>query len=238
LADLSDLELMRIHLDALYTHDANGRMEHVNEARGPRAPRVFVGRTSAGYELRWRSDVTEATVSAIRNLLDQEPEEPLSQQPLSQQPHCGDAIVALLAQESPVVRVWSGPAYRIDVKQLPDAPLAVRVTDANADLLRTFPDWRNEVNERQPFVVAVESEAAVALCCSVRITPTAHAAGAETLAAARRRGMASQAVAEWARAVDELDAIALYSTWWDNFASQAVARRLGMKLIGVDFHVT
>lgn len=225
---------MCIHLDALYTYDANGRMEHVNEARGPRAPRVFVGRTTAGYELRWRSDVAETTVSAIRELLDQEP----SDAPLPQQPHCGDAIVALLARESPIVRVWSGPAYRIDVEQLPSAPLAVRVTDANADLLRTFPDWRDEVNERQPFVVAVEDDAAAALCCSVRITPAAHAAGAETLAAARRRGLASQAVAEWARAVDELGAIALYSTWWDNVASQAVARRLGMKLIGVDFHVT
>jgi hypothetical protein len=225
---------MRIHLDALYTHDPNGRMLHVNEALGPRAPRLFVGRTRTGYELRWRSDVTETTVSAIHDLLDQEP----SEEPLPQQPHCGDMIVALLAQESPVVRVWSGPAYRIDVKELPSAPLAVRVTDANADLLRTFPDWRDEVNERQPFVVAVENDAAAALCCSVRITPAAHAAGAETLASARRRGMASQAVAEWARAVDELGAIALYSTWWDNVASQAVARRLGMKLIGVDFHVT
>jgi len=225
---------MRIHLDALYTHDTNGRMLHVNEPRGPRAPRVFVGRTKMGYELRWRSDVTEATVSAIRDLLDQEP----SEVPLSQRPRCGDAVVALLERESPVVRVWSGPAYRIDVKDLPSAPLAVRVTDANADLLRTFPDWRDEVNERQPFVVAVENDAAAALCCSVRITSAAHAAGAETLVAARRRGMASQAVAEWARAVDELGAIALYSTWWDNVASQAVARRLGMKLIGVDFHVT
>ncbi len=94
------------------------------------------------------------------------------------------------------------------------------------------------MDERQPFVVAVENDAAVALCCSVRITAAAHAAGVETLPAARRRGMASQAVAEWARAVDELGAIALYSTSWDNVASQAVARRLGMKLIGVDFHVT
>ena len=109
---------------------------------------------------------------------------------------------------------------------------------ANADLLRTFPDWRDEVDERQPFIVSVEDGAAVALCCSVRITSTAHAAGVETLPAARRRGMASQAVAAWARAVDDLGALALYSTSWDNVASQAVARRLGMKLIGVDFHVT
>ena len=155
-----------------------------------------------------------------------------------QRPHCGDAIVSLLARDAPVQRIWSGPAYCIDVDALPPAPLAARVTRANADLLHTFPEWRDEVDERQPFVVSVEDGAAVALCCSVRITAAAHAAGVETLPAARRRGMASQAVAEWARAVDELGAIALYSTSWDNVASQAVARRLGMKLIGADFHVT
>ena len=231
MADLSDLELMRIHLDALYTYDAKGRMSHVNEPRGPRAPRIFIGRTAVGHELRWRSDVPESTLAAISDLLNREP----SAVPLSQRPHCGDTIVSLLARDSPVVRIWSGPAYCIDVDALPAAPLAAR---ANADLLRTFPDWRDEVDERQPFIVSVEDGAAVALCCSVRITATAHAAGVETLPAARRRGMASQAVAAWARAVDDLGALALYSTSWDNVASQAVARRLGMKLIGVDFHVT
>src|SRR6185436_2661386 len=112
-------------------------------------------------------------------------------------------------------------------------PLVVRVTRANADLLRTFPDWRDEVDERQPFMVAVENGSAVALCSSVRITGAARAAGVETLPAARRRGLASQVVSAWARAVAELGAIPLYSTSWDNVASRAVARRLGMPLIGV-----
>jgi len=234
LADVSALELMRIHLDALYTHDANGRMSHVNEPRGPRAPRVFLGRTAAGHELRWRADVPEVTVALLREWIEREP----CTLPLAQRPHCGDAIVSVLARDAPVQRIWSGPAYWVDVDGLPPAPLAVRVTRANADLLRTFPDWCDEVDERQPFVVSVENGAAVALCSSVRITAAAHAAGVETLPAERRRGMASQAVAAWARAVDELGAIALYSTSWDNLASQAVARRLGMKLIGADFHVT
>jgi RimJ/RimL family protein N-acetyltransferase len=205
-------------------------MVHVNEAHGPRAPRIFLGRTAAGHELRWRSDVAESTLSAISDLVRREP----STLPLSQRPHCGDAIVSLLSRDDPVVRVWSGPVYRIDVDALPAAPLAVL---ANAELLRAFPDWRDEVDERQPFVVSVEEGMAVALCCSVRITAAAHAAGVETLPPARRRGMASQAVAAWARAVAERGAI-LYSTSWDNLASQAVARRLGMKLIGVDFHVS
>ena len=115
---------MRVHLDALYTYDAEGRMSHVNEARGPRAPRVFLGRTPVGHEMRSRADVPESTLASIRELVTREP----SALPLSQRPHCGEAIVALLERDDPVVRVWYGPAYRIEVDALPATPLVVRVT--------------------------------------------------------------------------------------------------------------
>ncbi len=225
---------MRIHVDALFTHDAKGRTLYVNEPRGAIAPRIFVGRTAAGYVLRARADVADETVAAVRALMDREP----SNGPIAQRPLCGDAIIALLANEAPVRRVWSGPAYCIDADVLPEAPDTVRIVSEDADVLRSFPDWIDEVYERQPFVAALEEGVAVSLCCSVRITTAAHAAGVETLPAARRRGMASQVVAAWARAVGALGATALYSTSWDNVASQAVARRLGMSMLGVDFHVT
>jgi RimJ/RimL family protein N-acetyltransferase len=38
--------------------------------------------------------------------------------------------------------------------------------------------------------------------------------------------------------VRALDATPFYSTSWDNLASQGVARRLGLTLAGVDFHLT
>lgn len=225
---------MRMHVDALFTHDANGRMLRVNEARGAIAPRIFVGRTAGGYVLRARADVAEETLAAVGALMVREP----SNRPIAPRPRCGDAIIALLASEAPVQRVWSGPAYCIDADVLPEAPDAVHIVNENADVLRSFPDWVDEVHERQPFIVAVEENIAISLCCSVRITAAAHAAGVETLPAARRKGMASQAIAAWARAVVALGAAALYSTSWDNVASQAVARRLGMPMLGVDFHVT
>ena len=91
--------------------------------------------------------------------------------PLSQRPHCGDAIVSLLARDSAGGSA-SGPDPRIASTSMHcrRRRCAVRVTRANADLLRTFPEWRDEVDERQPFIVSVEDGAAVALCCSVRIT--------------------------------------------------------------------
>jgi predicted GNAT family acetyltransferase len=60
----------------------------------------------------------------------------------------------------------------------------------------------------------------------------------ETLPAARRRGHAVSVVAAWARAVKQIGALPLYSTSWDNVASQSVATKLGLSHFGVDFHVS
>jgi RimJ/RimL family protein N-acetyltransferase len=231
---VGDLELMKLHIDALYTHDARGRLVSVNEPGDKPAPRVFLGRTSAGHLLRMRADVPDALVDELAALVEAEPHHA----PLAQRPHCGDAIEALLSSRAPIERVWTGPAYCIDADALPKPRNTVRVTAEDTQLLRTFPDWRDEVRLREPFMVAVEAGRAVALCCSVRITAAAHAAGVETLPDARRRGYAAQVVTAWAKEVASLGALPLYSTSSDNVASQGVARRLGMHRIGLDFHVT
>src|SRR5919199_2775470 len=54
---LSDLQLLQLQVEALYTHDRHGRMCYVNEPGGARAPRFFFGRTRAGH--LWRDDVAE-----------------------------------------------------------------------------------------------------------------------------------------------------------------------------------
>ena len=45
-------------------------------------------------------------------------------------------------------------------------------------------------------------------------------------------------VIAWARAVQAIGATPLYSTSWENAASQAVARSLQLEMFGSDFHVT
>ena len=41
----------------------------------------------------------------------------------------------------------------------------------------------------------------------------------------------------WARAIQDSGRLALYSTWWENSASLSVARKLGGRFYGEDFHL-
>jgi len=230
-----DLELMRLHVEALFTHDARGRLLRVNEFGGRSiAPRVYLGRTRMGHVLRVRADVADDVAEELRAIADDEP----VAADVPQRPHCGALLCATLARSEPIRRVWVGPAYCIDVGALPPAVATVRLEADGSPLTAMFPEWRGEVKHRQPFVAAVDGEAAAAICCSVRITAAAHEAGVETLLGARRRGFATRAVVGWAHAVAATDALPLYSTSWDNAASQGVARGLGMRCYGADFHAT
>ena len=72
----------------------------------------------------------------------------------------------------------------------------------------------------------------------MRITPEAHEAGVETSAGARGHGFAVAVVAAWANAVRDLGAEPLYSTSWQNTASQAVARKLNLIPYATDYWLT
>lgn len=112
------------------------------------------------------------------------------------------------------------------------------VTENNAEILQgKFEELIPDIAVEQPFVSLVEKNRAVSICRSVRITPEAHEAGLETLPDFRGKGYAKDITAEWARRVLAVGAIPLYSTDWENTASQAVARKLGLKCYGTDFHI-
>ena len=230
-----DRTLMRAHISALYVHDDRGRMTHVNEPSGQRAPRFFLGRTVDGVEWRVRDDVDD------RHLL----QDLQAAVEGSAVPH-GGALEALhsnrfeeiLSRSAPVQRIWTGPAF-VFPEQFPSSARAVAITEGNADVLRPYlAPWIPDVTLNPPLFAVLHEGAAVAVCCSVRRTPAAHEAGVETAPEFRGRGYASDAVSAWARAVRELGVIPLYSTSWSNVASRAVARRLGLRLFGSDLHLT
>ena len=91
-------DLMRLHVEALFTHDANNRLLRGNEPSGAEAPRFFLGRTADGPVIRFRHDLDDDT----RHELEAAALE-------------SEANVArfeeILARSAPVRNTWLGPAF-------------------------------------------------------------------------------------------------------------------------------
>ena len=102
-----------------------------------------------------------------------------------------------------------------------------------------FPWLEREFEAIQPVAIAFCDGGPASICHSPRGSTLAAAeAGVETLEPYRNRGLATGAVACWARAVQRMGRLALYSTSWENHASQAVARKLSARLYGEDWQLS
>ena len=227
-------DLMRVHIEALFTQDVHGDLVRVNEPNGVPAPRFFFGRTAAGDVWRFRHDVEPDVRTEIEAVIGSDA-------------HRGGGVdssidptpyQAILSRSAPIERTELGPAYSFP-DHLPKAGDAIRATNDNAELLtRHLAPWLPDVQLSQPmFVVACDGHAVV-VCGSVRQTGEAYEAGVETALAYRGRGYAARAVAAWAGGVRALGRVPLYSTSWQNAASQAVAGKLALIRFGSDLHIT
>lgn len=230
---MSDLQLLQLQVDALFTHDPHGRIRDVNEPGGDRAPRFFFGRTRGGNIWRCRDDLAEEIVRELERLACAEP----IRDDLRAQPRNIDAFLAALRADGESASIESGPAYRFP-DELPLPATITRITRSDLHLLRLMAwdldETAREFEGREPRLAVIEDGVAVSLCYSVRLTDRAAEAGVVTVEAYRGRGYAAAVVAGWAHAVRAGGRIPLYSTSWDNLASQAVARKLGLVQYGID----
>jgi hypothetical protein len=55
---MSDRDLMRLHVEALFTHDDHGDLVSINEPAGRPAPGFFIGVTRDATVRRFRHDVS------------------------------------------------------------------------------------------------------------------------------------------------------------------------------------
>lgn len=232
---IDPLSLLRDHLDSLYRVDPRGRLTAINQWDGGPVPYLHLCRSTDAHCWRFRADLDEATIRALDRLCRAEP-------PLDD-PRAGPLLAAAatdaLGGVDRIQATWHGPVYAFPAA-VPDAggDDIVAIDPGNARLLQALlPQWLSDVPHRQPFLAALIDGQAAAVCASVRISAAVHAAGVETHPAFRGRGLASSVVAAWSEAVRQLHAEPVYSTSWDNLASQGVARRLGLELIGTDFHL-
>lgn len=222
--------LMEWQAAALFRHDAAGRLLSVNELGDPPAPRLFVGRTAEGNLWRFRYDLPPELMHVLDGLLAAEPIAADLRQPLG----CAERLREALAAHAPIAATYAGPAWWCPKGiASPRAIPTTRLADA-ATARRTFPWLAEELADRQPCVAVLEVGEVVGICFSARLSPVAAEAGVATLEAYRRRGYAAATVAAWARAVRAIGRMPLYSTSWDNDASQGVAKSLGLVLYGAD----
>ena len=233
---ISDRELMRFHVEAEFSHDAEAQLVRVNEPNGTgaAAPRFFLGKTLDGVVVRFRHDVGNDVRRELKPAVahDVQPESALDR-PSDPAPY-----QAILSRVAPVERTWTGPAFFFP-RELPMSDGTTIITDANADILRPHLEaWIPDVPLSQPMIALTVDGHAASLCASVRLTADAHEAGVDTAPPFRGRGYAAQVVVAWAREVRDLGRIPLYSTSWGNDASRAVARKIGLIQFGNDLHVT
>jgi hypothetical protein len=231
----TDKELMAIHVQTLFTHDAHSRLLFVNEpGDGGPAPRLFFGRTAEGNLWRFRADLPELLIEELEALC---MDEPVGKK-IGGKPRHFEAYGQLLETHTPVKEVWMGPAYQFKQYFEPLHPL-LAITERNPEMLQGgFEKLIAELPAWQPFLAIVEGGRAVSVCRSVRITVEAHEAGVETLTGFRGKGYAREVVAGWARLIKSMGIVPLYSTSWENTASQEVARKLHLVAYGEDFHIT
>ena len=117
----SALALMERHVEALYTHDARGRILHVREHDGAPAPRFFLGRTVEGAVRRYRRDVDD--------VLRRELEAAFADDVLPDDARGAGAAAELaryaviLGRAASVEQTWIGPAF-----SFPDALPAPHAT--------------------------------------------------------------------------------------------------------------
>lgn len=230
----TDLELIEQQVETLFLQDEAKRLLAVNEPDKPEAPRFFLGRTKQGNLYRFRRDQPRPLIKHLEALVISEP----VPQSLREEPVQLTAFADVLREYRAIRQVWTGPAYTFSGEvRWPSG--VVSITDTNADLLgKGFADLKAGLTTRQPCVAVVRENRVVSVCCSARTSPRAAEAGLETLEAFRGRGYAAAAVAGWAAAVRKDGRTPLYSTSWDNLASQGVAKKLGLTMYGADFHVT
>jgi GNAT superfamily N-acetyltransferase len=227
---------MSIHVRALFTCDSESRLLLVNEpdsAVAP-APRFFLGRTRVGNIWRFRADLPENLIHEFGSLCTDEP--PLNTE-FNEPPRHVERYIRLLEKHAPVERVSTGPAYSFPKDIMPSRHLLAITENDSERLQGGFEELVAELPAWQPFVALLEADRVVSVCRSVRVTPEAHEAGVETLPESRGKGYAKDAVSGWAQRVWAVGAIPLYSTSWENNASQAVARKLGLEYYGADFQV-
>ena len=231
----SDLDWLRLQIDALYEQDANGRIVRFNGPPGDRPPRpyLFFGRTRLGNLWRLWEGLGPELLAELARLLGAE----RRSDDLKARPEREAVLVERLGRHHEVSEVWSGPAFRFPAV-LPDAGEARPLPgEALPRVIESFPSLAETLPGRTPVHAIERAGCIVAVCFCATRPGRACEAGVETAPAWRGQGLAGRVAASWAADMRRRGTEPLYSTAWENAASRAVARKLGLVSFASGFHI-
>lgn len=218
---MTDSRLMNMHIDVLYQQTAAGKLTVINEPPFEEAPLLFLGLTKDGVIQKYSENVDDLLKKRLKDVITTQQDE---------------LLVGLINQISKRVGLHAfsmGPTYVFpEVKEIEEQVIVI--TEDNKELLKedfrfTFLDFQ----VKQPCTVIIEDGRVVSLCCSARQSNEAAEASVYTMSNYRGKGFGTAVTKAWAQQVQVLGKTALYSTTWDNFASQGVTRKLGLRQYGV-----
>lgn len=221
--DYNDFELAQMQAEALFVHDANGKLLRVNEPESEpmvAAPCFFFSRTVEGNLWRTRYDLSDDLSKTLEQLATDEPVVDDLNEPLR---HAAE-YEAILNVDTPV-KLEGNPAYWLPELEPPKS--AVMISPKNAALLEVHFGWLvKTVPIYAPMAAVVVDGKAVAVCFCSRITARVAEAGVFTAEDYRGHNYATDTVRGWAAGVRATGRLPLYSTSSTNFASQSIARKL------------
>ncbi|MEK4299200.1 GNAT family N-acetyltransferase [Oceanobacillus sp. FSL W8-0428] len=224
----SDKELMNHHINVLFKHDSKDRITVVNEPPYDPAPKVFIGTTKEGSVVKYADTLPVSFIIELEKILQKSSSIDLAE------------IIKIFQQGYELNQLWTGPAYVFPDKiNKSSYPQIVQITHENKDILKSqFPYTFEDFECKQPCFVIMEGNVIASICCSARQSVKADEASLFTKEAYRSKGYGAAVTKAWAQEVQRQGRMALYSTSWDNLASQSVAGRLNLYLYGTDIHIS
>jgi GNAT superfamily N-acetyltransferase len=196
------------------------------------APHLYIFRTPELVICRCHADLADEIATTVEELSVRPRDRP--REWAREYAHYLEALSSV----GPLLSMRAGQLYSFP-DLLAFEGTCITIVESNADLLRGgLDEWLPDVAVGLPMTAIVADGRAVSICTSVIAAKTVHEAGVETLPDYRRRGFGVQTVASWARAVQASGATPFYATTFDNVASQRLAARLGLSLVGAEFSLT
>ncbi len=105
---VSDFDLLRLQVEALFTHDPDGRIRWSNESDPMPVARFFLSRSKQGNLWRFRHDLPASVVCRLEELVASEP----VRDDLRAAPVHLEAYRDVLQEHGEIEAEFCGPAYR------------------------------------------------------------------------------------------------------------------------------